>query len=218
MQGGLSVLDCSSADCPGDDQFDPIMPWEPWACPNPSDCPPPEEFDLFGPTDTWYDPNVAYGFKFEMNDPNVRFTGIMDFPVGFEDPFTVTSGQTVLGQFTPNQSISFTSVDPLGVVEFSITGIEPLVDPDTGNVFPIKLAFSEPTARFKMRPLLVIDMDVSGNIDIEDYTRFALQWQKSGCVEPDWCGNADFDRDGEVGLADIILFMEYWLWKDQSIL
>ena len=86
--------------------------------------------------------------------PEITFTAnsgtlvssIAGFPTGFEDPFTVSVGGVVVGQFTADQSVSFQSFPGGGVSEFVISGIDPFEDDPLG--FPLKLAFVTPTGSF----------------------------------------------------------------------
>jgi hypothetical protein len=56
--------------------------------------------------------------------------------------------------------------------------------------------------------------DFSGNgvVNLEDFAHFASWWLEEGCTDPQWCGQTDLDRDGFVGLGDLALFSEHWLW------
>jgi hypothetical protein len=84
------------------------------------------------------------------------FTSILDFPVGFADPFTVSTGSAVLGQFGPGQSVDFTRFGG-GVTEFTVTGISPLADAANPVAFPLQLGFNTPTATFEMQPVINTD-------------------------------------------------------------
>ena len=83
------------------------------------------------------------------------FTEILDFPLGIDadDLFTVTVGNTVLGQFGPGDSVNFTELLGSGVSSFRITGIDPLVDSSDPVAFPLKLDFNTATASFEMHAL-----------------------------------------------------------------
>ncbi len=102
----------------------------------------------------WYDPPSAYGFRYEMTGDSL-FTSILNFPVGFENPFTVSVGDTNLGEFLPGDSIDFVSLLGNGVSEFTITGLD--VDPTNPTAFPIKLDFDTDTASFDMHALIEED-------------------------------------------------------------
>jgi hypothetical protein len=49
-------------------------------------------------------------------------------------------------------------------------------------------------------------------VDLFDFAAFSPWWQQTGCVAPTWCGGADFNSSGSVGLDDAIIFAEHWLW------
>jgi hypothetical protein len=102
------------------------------------------------PGRVWYDPPSATGFTYKMASDSL-FTSILNLPGGFDSAFTVSVGDTVLGQFTGGDSVNFVSLLGSGVKEFSITGIS--VDPTNPDVFPIKLDFDTDLASFDMYTL-----------------------------------------------------------------
>lgn len=106
------------------------------------------------PNGLWYDPPTAYGFRYTMASDSL-FTSILNFPIGIDDDnlFTVSVGETLLGQFSSGQSVDFISLLGSGVSEFSVTDINPSVDPEDSTAFPIQLGFDTPTASFSMEAL-----------------------------------------------------------------
>lgn len=112
----------------------------------------------------WFDPPTAYGFNYEM-DSDSLFTSILDLPVDFDNPFTVSVGDKVLGQFASGDEINFSHYADLlgdlllegldggmGVKNFTVrTG--DTIDPTNPMALPIKLAFNTETADFTLRPL-----------------------------------------------------------------
>ena len=56
------------------------------------------------------------------------------------------------------------------------------------------------------------DWDGSGVVDLADYAAFASMWMSQECQAPQWCNGADLDRDGAVGLIDVLMFADFWLW------
>jgi len=131
----------------------------------------------------WYDPPTAYGFNYEM-DSDSLFTSILDLPVDFDNPFTVSVGDNVLGQFSSGDQINFNHYADLlgdllvegldgvmGVKNFTVrTG--DTIDPTNPMALPIKLAFNTETADFTLRPL---DPEYESSQDIpEPSTLFGL--------------------------------------------
>jgi hypothetical protein len=105
------------------------------------------------PSDLWFDPPTAFGYTYQMTSTSL-FTSILDFPTGFADPFTVAApGCSIPGTFGPGTSLDFLVLCGQGVSEFTLTGINPLVDPADPAAFPLKLAFNTGTASFEMRAL-----------------------------------------------------------------
>lgn len=56
------------------------------------------------------------------------------------------------------------------------------------------------------------DINDDGKVSIEDFAILSLWWDNDGdCVEPDWCGGADFDMSGTIDMFDLTYFTENWL-------
>lgn len=104
------------------------------------------------PSGVWVDPPTAFGFHYVAASGSL-FTSILDFPMGFAGPFTVSTGGNLLGSFGPGNSVDFTPFSGGGVSEFTITGINPLVDPSDPTAFPLQLSFNAPTGSFTMQAL-----------------------------------------------------------------
>jgi hypothetical protein len=81
------------------------------------------------------------------------FTSILDFPTGFDAPFTVAVGDTVIGSFGPGQIVDFTGSQGGGVRSFTLSGISPFADAGDPTAFPLRLELNTPTADFTMAPL-----------------------------------------------------------------
>jgi hypothetical protein len=112
----------------------------------------------------WYDPPTTNGFTYKTNDDSL-FTSILDLPSTFENPFTVSVGDIVLGQFSNGDEINFSKYADLlgdlliggtGLKEFSVRTHDP-IDPTNPMVLPIKLAFNTETANFSMYALESVD-------------------------------------------------------------
>ncbi len=67
--------------------------------------------------------------------------------------FTVSTGNQILGEFSPGQNVDFVSLLGGGVKSFNITGIDSIFGPTQETAFPIQLAFNKNTGSFKMRPI-----------------------------------------------------------------
>jgi len=57
-----------------------------------------------------------------------------------------------------------------------------------------------------------LDFHLDDVIDLKDFAIFSSHWLEESCSDPAWCEQTDIDRNGVVGLTDLILFVEYWLW------
>jgi len=59
---------------------------------------------------------------------------------------------------------------------------------------------------------LPADLDGSGRVDLIDLALLAGPFSTGGpCSGPDWCGGADINQNGSVGLDDVSLMGLYWL-------
>lgn len=106
------------------------------------------------PSGLWYDPVPASGFLFEMLEEGLLFNRILDFPGGYDSPFTVSVDGEVLGQFGPGQPVDFVTLLGTGVASFTISGIEPYAQPDErSGGFAVQLDFNEQVATFRMSAL-----------------------------------------------------------------
>ena len=128
-------------------------------------------FDV--PSGLWIDPPTASGFDYEMTSDSL-FTAILDFPRGFNRAFTViTEGCDIPGTFLPGDRVDFVVLCGNGVHAFGIRGIDPVRDPSAPH-FPLRLAYSTPTASLRMRafsegmadttaPTLTVPADITTN-------------------------------------------------------
>jgi hypothetical protein len=59
------------------------------------------------------------------------------------------------------------------------------------------------------------DFNNDTKVDFADFALFALYWQETDCIGPNWCEGADLDIDGSVDIYDLALFVDYWLEKTE---
>lgn len=78
------------------------------------------------------------------------------------------------------------------------------------------ISFFEPNCLITFTNVPTRDLNSDEVVDFRDFAIFSLQWSSGGCDDPDWCGGADIDRDGDVDHNDLGLFVEYWLWPDSD--
>jgi hypothetical protein len=91
------------------------------------------------------------------------FTRVSGFPTGIDadDTFEVSVDGIVLGDFSPGDTLSFRDyADQLGdrlvnggVVQFTVSEINPAVDSSNPVAFPLRVDFNTPTASFEMQAL-----------------------------------------------------------------
>jgi hypothetical protein len=109
------------------------------------------------PSGWWFDPPVAEGYEYRMQaGSDALFTSVLDFPPGFDGPFTVVADGATLGVFGPGEPVDFVALLGHGVGSFLVTGIAPGVDPEDPQAFPIKLAFDQPFASFAMTAITTV--------------------------------------------------------------
>ena len=58
------------------------------------------------------------------------------------------------------------------------------------------------------------DLNSDGIVNLKDFSVFVMQWPKSGCESPDWCGGADLDYSSQVNLVDLDIFTDAWLAEE----
>jgi hypothetical protein len=104
------------------------------------------------PRARYYDPPAASGFRYQMTS-NSLFTHAGDFPTGFDHDFTVSVNGIPIGVFAPGQFVDFTTFPGGGVSEFTVSGIQPLVDSADPLAFPLWLDFNTELASFTMTPV-----------------------------------------------------------------
>jgi hypothetical protein len=104
------------------------------------------------PNGAWVDPPSASGYSFATTDGSL-FNYILDFPTGFADRFTVSVGETTVGDFGPGDEVDFLTLLGHGVPSFTISGINPSVDPQDPLAFPVRLGFDRAFAGFTMTPV-----------------------------------------------------------------
>jgi len=100
-------------------------------------------------TGQWFDPPLTFGYDYQMTSGSL-FTSV-GLPVGLGNSFTVTSSEGVVSALQGGAVHTFSS----GVSGFQITGINPLVDGNQPDAFPVFLTFNTPTASFDMQALNV---------------------------------------------------------------
>ncbi|MFW6358234.1 MAG: hypothetical protein ACOC0N_03325 [Chroococcales cyanobacterium] len=145
----------SLSSCSGETQDNPILPGRVEAIDGEN------RFSFIDvPRGRWFDPPTTFGFRYEMTSDSL-FTSILDFPTGFDNPFTVSVEDTILGHFSPGDRANFVTLLGTGVSEFSLTGISPLVDENDPMAFPLKLDFSTEKASFDMYSIHASDSSVT---------------------------------------------------------
>ncbi len=57
------------------------------------------------------------------------------------------------------------------------------------------------------------NLDCDWDIDFVDYAKLTLRWLNDGCISPNWCEDADLDRNGNVNVFDSDILFENWLME-----
>ncbi|MCE5339531.1 MAG: PEP-CTERM sorting domain-containing protein [Planctomycetaceae bacterium] len=100
----------------------------------------------------WFDPPFVSEFEYQMTSGSL-FTKIGAFPTGFDAAMQVLVNGVSLGTFGAGDSVDFVSLLGAGVSEFTVRGINPLVDAEDELGFPLQLEFDTTTASFDMIPV-----------------------------------------------------------------
>lgn len=57
------------------------------------------------------------------------------------------------------------------------------------------------------------DLHSDGFVNYADFVVFSSYWQAENCADPNnSCYQADFSRNGSVGLEDVVMFADFWLY------
>ncbi len=93
-------------------------------------------------------------FTPKSNEPSL-FTKILSLPSGIDadELFNVLVGGKEIGKFKPNEVVDFVALLGYGVSEFSVTGIDAVIDPKNPLAFPIKLESNQDTFSFQMQAM-----------------------------------------------------------------
>lgn len=90
----------------------------------------------------------------------------------------------------------------------SPAGSPELVMIDKGNYTQYSHLFAGSITHW---PVPAADISGDTHINLPDLGMFSQQWQAAGCTPPLWCGGADIDMSGAVGLSDWLNIVERWL-------
>ena len=59
--------------------------------------------------------------------------------------------------------------------------------------------------------IIAADFDIDDDVAFDDYAVFAEQWAGQNCAQSGWCDGADLNKNGEVEIFDLAIFVEDWL-------
>lgn len=132
-------------DPPGTTQCNPVLPGP---CPDAPVLTP--RFCFRDIRDGWVDPPLAIGYEYHVVGDG-HFTSIEDFPLGFENEFSIIAdGVEIPGSFGPGDSVQFS---PPGVSTFAVLGVSPGIDSSRSDAFPLRISSDRPLIDFDMFPI-----------------------------------------------------------------
>lgn len=99
------------------------------------------------PTNRWVESPLGPRITFTA-DSGTLFSGIAALPTGFGSSFTVSVGDTIVGNFAAGANVGFQSFPGGGVNGFEISANDPLVSQPGSSGFPLRLTFTSPTGSF----------------------------------------------------------------------
>ncbi len=100
-------------------------------------------------TGQFFDPPTTTGYNYTMDSALTYFTKVV-LPVGLGSNFSISSSQGTFANILEGDQHTFASP---GVTSFSILGINPPVDGNLPDAFPVYLEFSAATANFSMQAI-----------------------------------------------------------------
>jgi len=68
-----------------------------------------------------------------------------------------------------------------------------------------------PSQASSARTVLPGDFEPDGDVDFDDYSRFAFQWPGGGAAEAGSAGEADLDGDNDIDRQDLAILLGNWL-------
>ena len=113
------------------------------------------------PSGRWFDAVQADGFIFATLAAGELFTSIDSFASGSATPFSIFSGNTLLGNFEAGDSIVLPGQ---GVSSFLALSPGGRTDPFDPLGFPMQLSFNHPSATFVMIPVRVVSEPNSASL------------------------------------------------------
>ena len=71
---------------------------------------------------------------------------------------------------------------------------------------------ADPNLKVSLVNTATRDLNSDGVVNFEDFAIFSTHWMAADCTDPNAAGRADLDRNGSVGLVDVLMFADFWLW------
>jgi hypothetical protein len=179
----------------------------------------------------WFDPPTAAGFTFKIGDaatnggsggtgdgcivdkslialtPNPTepslFTKILGFPSGVDADklFSVLVGDKEIGKFKPNEVVDFVALLGYGVSEFSVTGIDAIIDQKNPLAFPIKLESNRDKFSLKMRAEAVPELSEIAGIVTSAAFFAGLVFKRKRKLEDDSVILRESDLESDLEIA-----------------
>ena len=99
--------------------------------------------------------------------------------------------------------------------EINYTALAP-GNPNIG-FYEYRSSWDDPNTSVTIHQVPAADFNLDGVVDLQDYSLLAYYWLADKCSPSDDCHLVDMDANGAIGLNDLLLFSEDWLWGIQEV-
>ena len=82
------------------------------------------------------------------------------------------------------------------------------------ELYDYSVSFETPIQTVRVPQTTTLDLTDDSRVNYLDFSVFGTAWMQAGCSDPEWCNQADIDRNGQVDIADLTVFSCIWLWTD----
>jgi hypothetical protein len=123
---------------------------------------------------------------------------------------TVTLDKQLVAALEPCEFHTITLLAPCRDLAYGESELKLIVDADNMIEETSKMDNVRIISAYNNPPF---DIDNNRVVDTSDFAIFAMHWQRNDCAEPHWCGGADFDLSGSVGIVELANLAENWLKK-----
>jgi len=156
------------------------------------------------PVDTWI--HVAASWDSTLNKKSLYVNGVEVATDTFSGPLNQTTGHLNIGGdpfWTYNGRGFDGTIDEVRIFDGFL---------DAASVQSYMNSVVSPTITCgdEFHPYPQGDITQDCYVDFQDILVLANQWLLNDCADPNWCNDADFDKDGKIGGLDFAVLSRHW--------